>query len=248
VQVALRQLRDAPEALPADVPENVRVLIGRAIVKDPARRLADGDAFAAAVDDVLAGRMLAPPPSDGRTRVLDAHAWASSGPVPARRRAHRVLVPLVALLAGAGIAVAGLGVLGNGQPPPAAAEGTDPSAVVLVADAYVGRPVEEVEAELGALGLRVERSAEETTASAPGLVTGLTPAGAVRKGDLITLTYAVAPDPAPEAVVPQGVVPEVIVPEIVIPDIVIPDLGLPRVVVPPPADDGDRDDDPDDDG
>ncbi|TFV65488.1 serine/threonine protein kinase, partial [Blastococcus sp. CT_GayMR20] len=63
VQIALMQLRDAPAPLPDDVPENVRTLITRAIVKDPADRFADGGAFRDAVDDVLAGRRLAPAPT-----------------------------------------------------------------------------------------------------------------------------------------------------------------------------------------
>jgi serine/threonine-protein kinase len=61
VQIALRQIRELPPPLPDDVPEPVRGLIDRAIVKDPALRFADGAAFHAAVDDVLAHRPVGTP-------------------------------------------------------------------------------------------------------------------------------------------------------------------------------------------
>jgi len=203
VQIALRQLRDTPDPLPDDVPENVRRLIGRALLKDPAARFADGAAFRDAVADVLAGRMLTPPPVDGGTRSFAA---LGAAPVARRRRAPRVLVPLAALLAGAGIALAGIALVPDDAPRPVAEAG--PSALVLAAGDFVGRPVDEVEAELGELGLAVQRLAEETTDVAPGLVTGVTPAGAVRPGDTVTVGYAVAPavDPAPE--VPAAPVPD----------------------------------------
>lgn len=195
VQIALMQLRDSPDPLPDHVPENVRRLIGRALLKDPDARFADGAAFAAAVADVRAGRMLTPPPVDGGTR-----RFAAIGTVPApRRRAGRVVGPLAALLTGAGIALGGIAFLGQEPVAPVAEAG--PASVVLAAADYVGRPVDEVEAALGELGLTVERVAEETTDQAPGLVTGLTPAGAVRQGSTVTVSYAVAPqaEPAPAA-------------------------------------------------
>ncbi|SOD95716.1 protein kinase domain-containing protein [Blastococcus haudaquaticus] len=194
VQIALRQLRDTPDPLPDDVPENVRRLIGRALLKDPAQRFPDGAAFRDAVADVLVGRMLTPPPVDTGTRRFAAVA----GPPP-RRRWLRVLAPVAALLAGAGIAVAGVQLVGS-DPPPATAAG--PTTVVLVADDYLGRPVGEVEAELGASGFAVERRAEETAARPAGTVTAISPAGAVRVGSTIVVRYAVAPAVAPVSETP----------------------------------------------
>jgi serine/threonine-protein kinase len=215
VQIALRQLRDTPDPLPGDVPENVRRLIGRALLKDPEARFADGAAFCAAVREVLAGRMLTPPPSDGGTRQFAA---ALAGIQPRRRRAVRVLAPVATLLAGAGIAVAGTQWLGS-APPPAVAE-AEVASVVLVADDYLGRPVEDVEAELGALGLAVERRVEETGARAPGLVTGVSPAGAVREGATVVVSYAVAP---PVAVVPESpALPEVDPDPAPVPEVAVP--------------------------
>jgi serine/threonine-protein kinase len=196
VQIALMQLRDDPEPLPDDVPENVRTLIARALLKDPSDRFADGAAFRDAVHDVLAGRTLAPPP----TR---AFAVPATHPEPSSAR-RRLLVPLVALLAGAGIAGAAVQLTGEAPAPAAAAEETGPTPVVLVAEDYVGRPVAEVEAALGVRGLQVERLPVETTAVSAGLVTAISPAGAVRAGDRIAVSFAVVPPPVPVAPAPPA--------------------------------------------
>jgi serine/threonine-protein kinase len=60
VQIAVMHIRDHPDPLPPDVPANVRALVERAMVKDPAQRIPDGDALLRAVDEVLAGEMPAP--------------------------------------------------------------------------------------------------------------------------------------------------------------------------------------------
>ncbi|UOY00498.1 serine/threonine-protein kinase [Blastococcus sp. PRF04-17] len=195
VQIALRQLREVPGPLPADVPENLRRLIERALVKDPTRRFPDGAAFRDAVDDVRAGRMLPRAPRDGGTHLLPAVGRAAT----VRRRP--LLVPALALLAGAGIAVAASHVLGSPPAAPAVATETGPTtpaAVLLAAGDHVGRPVGEVQAALAALGLAVELIAVETAGSPPGTVTGITPVGAVAVGERIAVSYAVAPPvPAP---------------------------------------------------
>ena len=87
VQIALRQITDMPEPLPADVPDAVRSLIGRALLKDPAERFADGAALRDAVADVLAGRDLPPLPApllpvDPSTTPLAMHG---RGPRPVAR-------------------------------------------------------------------------------------------------------------------------------------------------------------------
>ncbi|MGS2615077.1 protein kinase domain-containing protein [Micromonospora sp. LZ34] len=48
LQVAVRHLDDEPPELPHDIPEAVRVLVGRALAKDPADRFGSGAAMAAA--------------------------------------------------------------------------------------------------------------------------------------------------------------------------------------------------------
>jgi serine/threonine-protein kinase len=220
VQIALRQIRDVPDPLPDDVPDAVRSLVGRMLVKDAAARFADGAAVREAVDDVLAGREVpAAALGDDGTRPLDV-VWSGAPAVPVPRTSRpvrrRVLGPAVGLLAGAGIAVAGLTMLAPAAPVPVAAATTDepvasPSAVLVVAAESVGRPVDEVEAALAARGLRIERVAEETAEAEPGTVLGVTPTGALAPGDLVTVTYAVAPTssaPPPAAPSAAAVVAE----------------------------------------
>jgi serine/threonine-protein kinase len=77
--------------------------------------------------------------------------------------------------------------------------------VLLRSADYVGRPVDDVEAELVGLGLRVDRHAEQTGAAAPGTVLDVGPVGSVSPGQVVTVTYAVAPDvPAPSSPAPSS--------------------------------------------
>jgi len=194
VQIALSHLRDTPDPLPDDVPEQVRVLIRRATVRDPARRLPDGAAFRDAIDDVLAGRRLAPPAPD--TSPLPTGPLARRG----RRRA-RALAPLAALLVGAGLGVGALQLALDPAPGPAAQETGSAETVLLVAADHLGRPVAEVEADLGRLGLRVERVADSAADGAAGTVTALGPTGTLERGALVRVTYATG---SPEVAADDG--------------------------------------------
>ncbi|WP_456600521.1 protein kinase domain-containing protein [Blastococcus sp. SYSU DS0616] len=198
VQIALRQLREPPPPLPADVPDAVRTLIDRALLKDPAERFPDGAAFRDAVDDVRAGRPLPPvappvaPPSG--TRPLAARAVA---PRPLRR----LLAPLTALVLGAGLAIAALQVWGDAPADPGTGTSDAAEPVLLAAADFVGRPVVEVEGELAAAGLGVHLVGRESAAVPPDHVLALAPVGAVAPGTVVTVTYAVAPpepEPGPE--------------------------------------------------
>jgi hypothetical protein len=60
VAVALAHINRQPPPLPANVPPAVRLLIERALAKDPADRFPDGAAFAAAVRSVASGNGLTP--------------------------------------------------------------------------------------------------------------------------------------------------------------------------------------------
>ena len=203
VQIALRQIREVPAPLPDEVPVAVRDLVGRMLLKDPAARFPDGAAVRDAVDDVLAGRRVAAAgPDDGGSRPL-AVVWPealvpAASTAPARRpRRARALGPAAALLTAAGLAVAGVAVLSPATPAPVAAATEEVAPILLVTADHVGRPVAEVEARLAALGLRVAQVPSETDRSAPGTVLALTPTGALVRGDLVTLTVAVAPPAAP---------------------------------------------------
>jgi hypothetical protein len=191
VQVAMRRLREEPEPLPDDVPEAVRALIGRALCKDPEARFPDGAAVRDAVDDVLAGRPL---PLGSPTRPL------GHPPADRRRLSLRLLVPLAALAAGVGLGVGALQVLTPAAAIAPAAEAPPATGVTLVPGDYVGRAVDDVEAELLGLGLGIARAPEETAAAAPGTVLGVSPTGKLAAGSLVTLRYAVAPaSPSPSS-------------------------------------------------
>ncbi|HEX2075354.1 MAG TPA: protein kinase [Geodermatophilus sp.] len=231
VQIALQQLRDEPDPLPDDVPANVVTLVARALVKDPVQRFPDGAAFRDAVTDVLAGRTLppVPPPPTAPIALPDPAVPPAGGRA---RRGSRLLVPLAALLAGTAIGMGAFQLLGaEDRPAPAAVADTAVPGVLVVPGDHLGRPVDEVEADLIGLGLRVERAPEETGSVPAGQVTGLTPVGELRRGDLVTVAYAVAPEeePAPETVVP---VPEPATRTVVVPS---PSPVPIPVPAPPPA-------------
>jgi eukaryotic-like serine/threonine-protein kinase len=192
VTIALKQVQQDPEPLPGELPPEVRQLIGRALVKNPAGRFADGAAFADAIDDIVAGRPLAAAPA---TVAVPATAVVRS-PVPRpRRRAAMVLLPVLGLLAGAGIAVALLLALTHDSTgsPAVAAETHDTGSLVLDASDYVGRPVDDVASRLTGLGLQVQLRSEVRDDVVPNQVTGIDPAGKpLKSGDTVTVTYAVA--------------------------------------------------------
>ena len=229
VAVALRHLREQPAPLPDSVPPAVRTLIERCLLKNPARRYADGAAFVAAVDEVLAGRSLPPVEHTGPQPAAgtDTNAWwllpesatvAAPGPTGApgatgaqplvrtpapsgRRRAGRALVPVAALLVGAGLAV---GVLqsfapAGSAPTTAVAEAAEPTSpetpegIVLESDQYSGRPVAEVDDELTALGLSVQLQPVRTLDVADHAVIDVSPTGrALAAGASVVVRYAVA--------------------------------------------------------
>ena len=60
VAVALAHINRQPPPLPANVPPAVRLLIERALAKDPADRFPDGAAFAAAIRSVASGNGVSP--------------------------------------------------------------------------------------------------------------------------------------------------------------------------------------------
>jgi eukaryotic-like serine/threonine-protein kinase len=213
VTIALKQVEEEPEPLPEDLPPGLRELVDVAVAKDPSERIPDGDAFVAAVDRVRAGRPVEgghdhpsttdalplagslPPPVP-----RDSHESERHPPVAPRRRLRRVLPAVAALL----VVVAGLAVVlgltqGGGSLPEAAGTGTSQSAaIVLAADDYVGRPAEDVAAELSGLGFAVEQVVGVGVAAAPGTVTQVDPVGReLRTGDVVTVFVAGEEQPVP---------------------------------------------------
>ncbi|WP_155858874.1 protein kinase domain-containing protein [Candidatus Blastococcus massiliensis] len=208
VTIALKQVQQEPEPLPHRLPPGVRTLITNALVKDPAARIPDGAAFAAAIDDVVAGRAL---PATATREVANVPP-VDVDPLPdetvlrppAPRRGRRValaVLPLVALLAGAGIAAGVQQAMSDGPPTSTAeaAEQRDAGSIVLDSSDYVGRPVGEVADRLAALGLVVELRSQVTEDAAADRVTGVAPAGKeLRAGDSVVVRYAVPPSRAGE--------------------------------------------------
>ncbi|MET0765095.1 MAG: protein kinase [Blastococcus sp.] len=219
VTIALKQVRQDPAPLPGELPGDVRELVCRAVHKDPGVRFADGEAFVAAIDDILAGRPLpdapstvavaaagvvppphdddatagaVPPPRDAGTVLTAA---VSRPPAPRHRsRVAMVLLPVLGLLAGAGIAVALLQALTDPSPgsPANAAEQHDTGSIVLHADQYIGDPVGQVASRLTGLGLDVELRKEIRGDVVPDRVTAVEPDGKpLSAGDTVVVTYAV---------------------------------------------------------
>jgi serine/threonine-protein kinase len=210
VTIALKQVRQDPEPLPGELPADVRELICRAVLKDAGARFADGAAFVAAIDDIRAGRPLpeapttvavaaaVPPPHDPDTDADAQLAGAVSRPPVARRRSRvtTVLLPILALLAGAGIAVALLQALtdpAEGGSTANAAEQRDSGSIVLDADDFIGDPVSDVTERLTGLGLDVQLRKEVRDDVVPDRVTDVTPDGRpLAAGATVVVTYAVA--------------------------------------------------------
>jgi serine/threonine-protein kinase len=204
VTIALKQVRQDPAPLPGELPPDVRELITRAVHKDPAARFPDGAAFLAAIEDVQAGRPLAAVPTtvavalpQPRDPDPDTGATAAvSRPPTARHRSRiaMVVLPVLGLLAGAGIAVALLQALTDSTPsaPANAAEQRDSGSIVLDADQYIGDPVGQVAERLTALGLDVELRQEVRDDVAPDTVTAVAPDGRpLSPGDTVVVTSAV---------------------------------------------------------
>ena len=190
----------------------------RTLVKDPDERFPDGAALLSAVEDVLAGRVLAPQPDRHATTVLPV-SDAGDEPAPTRPRpagggtspgprhaasgvrpSRRLLVGLLALLVVAAVAVGLLVGRTDRSPAPVAGPTSAPTSSTtghLVAGDHLGRPVAEVEAELTGLGLSVQLRPVQTADVPDGQVLAVEPLGELTPGQTVTLTYAVAPVPAP---------------------------------------------------
>ena len=210
VQIALKQIREDPEPLPAGVPMEMRELVERAMAKDPAVRYPDGAALRAAADAVVLPSGTAPIRSAG----TDDTAVMPLPPVPLTRtlasspvRRSRALMPLLlgALAVVVAVAVAvvllqtGSGTQSGAVPTSGRTAGetttapATPSTVTLAAAGLMGRPVAEVQAELVGRGLQVQLTPVETGDVAAGQVTAVGPEGALAPGTVVTVSYAVPP-------------------------------------------------------
>jgi serine/threonine-protein kinase len=79
-----------------------------------------------------------------------------------------------------------------------------PRTYSINADDYIGRPGEDVAAELTAKGLSVQTAFSPTTEVTPGTVTDVAPSGSVREGTTVTVTVAVGLTGKPPKPEPHG--------------------------------------------
>jgi len=68
ITIAMKQIKEAPPPLPADLPPNVRELVEITLAKKPGMRYRSGGPFADAVAAVRAGRR--PPRPDGNETMF----------------------------------------------------------------------------------------------------------------------------------------------------------------------------------
>ena len=220
VQIALKQIREQPEPLPADVPQGIRAVVERAMAKDPALRYADGAALRDAVEAVAAISPTVPvaPSVPAPTATFPAPTTVTPTSVePARRSSVLSKRPAVRVLAGVAAAFAVVAVLvgalaGPRDDDPASRAGASsssrssaspsaavdtPAPVSVVAADLIGRPLADVQQELAGKGLQVQTTPVETTGTAAGVVTAVSPEGDLAQGTVVTLSYAVAPAVAP---------------------------------------------------
>jgi serine/threonine-protein kinase len=210
VAIAAATQTATPPPLPDDVPAPVRVLVGQALEKDPARRPESAGQLArtalalraAMTDEPPAAPFpVAPPPATrpeptrafpvARARGADRRpsppARPSDRPGREERRARMTLVATMAAL----VAAAALAVSLDGNRAPAAAVNRTGTVRVDPSD-YVGHQAVDAQRRLRASGL-VPRVAYVASSRQPGSVTGVRPVGAVPSGAVVTITVARAP-------------------------------------------------------
>ncbi|SOD95626.1 protein kinase domain-containing protein [Blastococcus haudaquaticus] len=251
VAIALAHINRPPPPLPSHIPPAVRLLVERALAKDPADRFPDGSGFAEAIRRVAAGGTLAPVVgpgtrptqivatdelADSRTQVIaatGATAVAGAGPRTGPGRAMPPLqaqpedeqwypddepdderggrrkwawiaaaLVLVLLLGGGTWFLLTDGNRGRGEAAGSSSSSssasTSAAGLLLDPAGFVGRPVDEVRAELEAAQLVVtETAADEDQlvgagqALAVGDVAALDPSGTtVPPGAAVTLYVA----------------------------------------------------------
>ena len=130
VAIALAHINRPPPPLPAHVPPAVRLLIERALAKDPADRFPDGGAFAEAIRRVASGGALAPvvpvvgpptAPTQAVTGVAAAGALAGGAATAALAESRTQVIPATGpgvLAAAAGPATGPAGPMPPLQAPP----------------------------------------------------------------------------------------------------------------------------------
>ncbi|MET0840027.1 MAG: PASTA domain-containing protein, partial [Marmoricola sp.] len=206
IATALAHIREDVPPLPDHVPPALDHVVRRAMAKNPAQRYPDGAALAEALREAGGSGAAVPPPPAETTQVLPAAgpaavaaAAATPGtretPVAAEPSAERVTTtrtsnrwPLYAAAVLALLVVVAL-LVAHPWTDDTSADGTTSDERVRVrANAYIGDPVEDVEAALADKGLETNRNEVSNPGDEKaGTVADLDPTGRVRKGTTITL-------------------------------------------------------------
>jgi serine/threonine-protein kinase len=203
IAIALAHVREPVPELPVTVPGDLAAVTRRALAKDPADRYPDAGALAAALRSL--GPLPAQEPVQESAQELTLPLGVPGGTRVAGGRALRTAgLAAVAVLAGALlVAVLTSGDETNDTPPPGSTPSasnvspTTPATVSVDPAAYVGRPVAEVRAALGALGLDTRVvTVDNPGGKAAGTVAALRPTGAVAAGAAVRLdVWGPAPKP-----------------------------------------------------
>jgi serine/threonine-protein kinase len=114
VAIALAHINRPPPPLPGDVPPAVRLLVERALAKDPADRFPDGGAFAEAIRRVAAGGTLTAAPT--RTTPVTTPTPVVASPDNSRTQVLPATGP-GAVAAATGAAALGGGAMAAGRSP-----------------------------------------------------------------------------------------------------------------------------------
>src|SRR5829696_8277995 len=162
VAIALAHINRPPPPLPAHVPPAVRLLVERALAKDPADRFPDGAAFAPHT-----GPRTGPAGSMPPLHAPGEDDWGPEEPFDeddgrGRRRKLMWLAAAAALLLLLGGGTYFLLTSGNRGAAEAGATSASqtsaaPTGILLDPSAFIGRPADEVTATLEAAGLTVVR-------------------------------------------------------------------------------------------
>jgi serine/threonine protein kinase len=225
VATALAHLRDPVPDLPPHVPADLAAVVRRAMSKSPEDRFPDATAFAAALRNPSSVRppaAAAAAPTEA-TQVLPATAATAvagaAGPPTEPTDGRRRAVPwgwiLLALAIIAGIILVAMLASGGEDDPetPGPTESsrttqaskptssaTEEEGITIDESDYIGRDVNEVSAELKALGLKVAREKLDNPGDEEeNTVEGVSPSGTLQEGDTVTVSYwgKAAPEPPP---------------------------------------------------
>ncbi len=244
VATALAHVREPIPDLPATVPDDLTAVVRRSLAKNPAERYANGAAFAVALRDpateLLRPTPAVVPPPDSATQVLPAQSDPDPTPVAApvapradtgKKQVWPVVLAVVLLLALIGV-LAAIALSGgddesagddaaSSEPTRSRTRSQTPTestpvdtTVSIDESDYVDRPIDEVEADLRDLGMKVQRDEQSNDdPSKNSLVTAVSPNGDVEEGSLITVSYRgeapeeTEPEPPPETETPTETEP-----------------------------------------